>query len=160
MLVKDKYAYQVDFGVKQNHSTSIISSSELDIEVLDKYTIISTTSNSIQYFYINDYATGTGASMDWSAPFTLIFNLINYEGDCRLYIGDNDYSNVYSKLLSDLEIIPHSKVKLTYDGAEIIIFNNDVEIDRVTKSYDNFRIGFQLRYDSLLSYNLLTICKR
>ena len=132
----------------------------MDIEILDEYTTLSTTSNSLQYFYINDYTTGTGASLDWSAPLTLMFNLINYTGTCYLYMGDNDYSNVYSKLLSDLGILPNSKVKLTYDSSEIIIFNNDIEVDRIIKNYDVFRIGFQFKDNSALSYNLLTICKR
>ncbi|MBQ6219255.1 MAG: hypothetical protein IJJ47_05940 [Methanosphaera sp.] len=74
-------------------------------------------------------------------------------------MGDNNYPNVYSKLLSDLNISSNSKVKLTYDGSEIIVFNNDIEVDRVSKSYDIFRIGFQFKLGSL-SYNLLTVCKR
>ena len=75
-------------------------------------------------------------------------------------MGDNNYPYVYSKLFSNLGIISNSKVKLTYDGSMITVFNNDIEIDQVKKTYNAFRIGFQFQGNSSLSYNLLTICKR
>lgn len=160
--VKDKECYQIDFGVTANHNTSIIKSSNLNITVLNEYTTLATTINSsgMDYFYINDYLTSAGASLDWDAPFTLTFDLISYMGNCVLYMGSNNYPDVYSKSLSSLGIIQNSKVKLTYDGSEIIVFNNDIEVDRISKDYNIFRVGFQFPIGSKLSYRLLTVYKK
>lgn len=98
--------------------------------------------------------------MDWSAPFTLKFDLISYTGDCVLYMGDNNYSYTYIKSFSSLGIIQNSKVKLTYDGSKIIVFNNNIEVDRVSKDYSIFRVGFQFPIRSNLSYRLLTVYKK
>ncbi|MBQ6218731.1 MAG: hypothetical protein IJN90_08285 [Bacilli bacterium] len=75
-------------------------------------------------------------------------------------MGDNNYPEAYNKFLSSLGIISNSKVKLTYDGSKVIIFNNDIEVDRVSKDYSNFRVGFRFPMGSNLSYKLLTVYKK
>lgn len=93
-------------------------------------------------------STGTNVDADWNAPLTVEFDVVSYTGNATgiafQLVVSTPSTIAVSKNFNDLGITSNNHIKLTYDGAEVKWYVDDVLKYTQSYSQSNFSIRFYI----------------
>lgn len=133
-----------DVGTTKNSSNDWIILKSVNKTITSKGTILSTEHDRGAYANKPGTSNDWEGSFDWSAPFTVEFDILNWTGKPSMRIVDKD-NNSASQDFSKLRIKNNSHVKIVSDNSSIKYVVDGKTMYSEDKAFNDAQIGFRMK---------------
>lgn len=139
----------IDIGTSKNSSSDWFILQNVSKTINENGTTISSKGDSGMYANKPTTSINWKDTFEWSTPFTIEFDVLNWEGAPSIRITDN--TNDGTKGFEQLGIQNGSHVKIVSDDTKINYIVNNKTTATLNKTFKDAQIGFRL-IDSTIEY--------